>query len=75
MYPTIFAMGVKQVGNKTKIAGSLLVVTFSGGALLPLAMGYLSDHTNIAAAFSVPLICFVIIGVYAYTQKEVKLNK
>lgn len=72
MYPTIFAMGLKDVGDRKEIAGSLLVVTFLGGALLPLVMGYLSDFTSIATAFIVPMICCMVIGLFGLFQKDIK---
>jgi FHS family L-fucose permease-like MFS transporter len=39
MFPTIFALGIKGMGDKTKTAGSLLVMAIMGGALLPKLMG------------------------------------
>ena len=71
LYPTIFAMGIRGLGTQTKKAGSFLVMALVGGAFLPLAMGALADHFGSAWAFSVPLICFVVIAWYGLSQPPV----
>ncbi|KHN66254.1 MFS transporter [Acinetobacter calcoaceticus] len=70
MYPTIFAMGVRNLGTKTKLAGSILVMMLIGGAVIPVVMGYMSDMFGTAIAFIVPLICFSVIGMYGISQKK-----
>ncbi|WDF57125.1 L-fucose:H+ symporter permease [Mucilaginibacter sp. KACC 22063] len=66
MYPTIFALGIKGLGEETKIASSFLVMSIIGGAVAPLAMGYISDKTNsIQVAYIVPLLCFGFVLYYA----------
>lgn len=73
MYPTIFAMGVKNLGVHTKKAGSFLVMTLVGGAISPYFMGLIADLKNIQLAFIIPTLCFAVIGIYASLQK--KLNQ
>lgn len=58
MFPTIFALSIKNLGGYTKLGSSLLVMSIIGGALLPLLMGYISDLSNIQRAFIVPLACY-----------------
>jgi FHS family L-fucose permease-like MFS transporter len=57
MFPTIFALSIKQLGRYTKLGSSLLVASIIGGAICPAIMGFISDHSNIRVAFIVPLIC------------------
>ncbi len=57
MFPTIFALSVKQLGRYTKLGSSLLVASIIGGAIFPAIMGYISDHSTIRVAFVVPLVC------------------
>src|SRR6267143_692133 len=57
MFPTIFALSIKQLGRYTKLVSSLLVASILGGAICPAIMGFISDHSNIRVAFIVPLIC------------------
>ena len=71
MFPTIFALGVKGLGEETKIASSFLIMSIVGGAIFPLIMGRISDATggNIQLAYIVPLVCFVIVLLFAFMQK------
>ncbi len=48
MFPTIFALGLKGMGEKTKTAGSLLVMAILGGAALTKIMGMLADSRGAA---------------------------
>ncbi|MFI5139643.1 MAG: L-fucose:H+ symporter permease, partial [Sphingobacteriales bacterium] len=60
MFPTIFALGIKDLGEETKIASSFLVMSIVGGAVFPLLMGRISDSTgSMQNAYLVPLICFI----------------
>jgi MFS transporter, FHS family, L-fucose permease len=65
MFPTIFALSLKDLGPYTKLGSSLLVMSIVGGALIPVAMGKLSDVTNIQVAFVVPLLCHAYILYFA----------
>jgi FHS family L-fucose permease-like MFS transporter len=66
MFPTIFALGIKGLGTRTKTGGALIVMAIIGGALLTLAMGRLADRVSIAAGYLVPAACFVGIALYAW---------
>jgi FHS family L-fucose permease-like MFS transporter len=62
MFPTIFALGIKGLGEETKIASSFLVMAIIGGGVAPLFMGMISDATgSIQLAYIVPLLCFLVI--------------
>lgn len=62
MFPTIFALGIKGLGEETKIASSFLVMSIIGGGIAPLLMGLISDKTgSIQTAYIVPLVCFAVI--------------
>lgn len=66
MFPTIFALSIRNLGIHTKMASSLLVMSIVGGALAPLSMGFIADTTgSMSAAFSIPLVCYVAITLYA----------
>ena len=65
MFPTIFALGIKDLGEETKIASSFLVMSIIGGAVAPLIMGLISDKTgSMQIAYIVPLLCFIPILYY-----------
>src|SRR6266704_2642469 len=61
MFPTIFALGIKNLGVLTKRGSSLLVMAIVGGAFFPAIMGRISDALSIQKAFIVPLLCYVFI--------------
>lgn len=65
MYPTIFALGVKGLGTRTKTGGGVIVMSIVGGAAIPLVMGRLGDLTGVALSYSVPALCFVGVALYA----------
>jgi FHS family L-fucose permease-like MFS transporter len=65
MYPTIFALGIRGLGEDTKLGSSLIVMAIVGGAIMPLFMGWLADRFSMRVGFSMPLICFVFILAYA----------
>lgn len=65
MFPTIFALALKGVGQHTKRASSFLIMSIVGGAIAPVLMGFIADHASMAMAFIVPLCCFVVIAAYA----------
>jgi len=65
MFPTIFALGIKNLGPLTKRGSSMMVMAIIGGAFFPAIMGRISDATNIQTAFVIPLICYVYILYFA----------
>jgi MFS transporter, FHS family, L-fucose permease len=65
MFPTIFALSIKNLGPLTKTGSSLLVMAIIGGAVFPALMGYISDAMNIQRAFVIPLLAYVYIFYFA----------
>jgi MFS transporter, FHS family, L-fucose permease len=65
MFPTIFALSLKNLGPLTKRASSFLVMAIIGGALIPAVMGRISDVSNIQKAFIVPLLCYLFVIYFA----------
>ena len=74
MFPTIFALGIKGLGEESKIASSFLVMAIVGGGILPLFMGVISDRTgSIQASYIIPLMCFLV--TFYFGWKGHKINK
>ncbi len=75
MFPTIFSLGIKNLGGDTEYGSSLIIMSIVGGAILPRIFGYISDATgNIQYGYIVPLVCFLVIvyfGLKGY--KEIKV--
>jgi len=62
MFPTIFALGIKDLGADTKAGSSLIIMSIVGGAALPPILGFISDKTNnIQYGYIVPMIGFVAV--------------
>ncbi|MFH6965090.1 sugar MFS transporter [Flavobacterium plurextorum] len=77
MYPTIFSLGLKKLGNKTEQASSFLVMAMFGGAVFPPIMGF-AANTNIAYAYLLPIVCYVVILLFAvkyYKPKTLGLGE
>lgn len=73
MFPTIFALGIKDLGGDTEFGSSLLIMSIVGGALLPPLYGYISDvYHNIQYGYIVPLICFIVIFYFGYKGHKVE---
>ena len=73
MFPTIFALGIKELGEETKMASSLLVMSIVGGALAPLAMGLISDYTgSMQKAYIIPLLCFIAVAWFGWKGYKIK---
>ncbi|WP_129717019.1 sugar MFS transporter [Pedobacter sp. SYP-B3415] len=64
MFPTIFSLGMKNLGSKTKQAASFLSMGVVGAAFFPMLMGMVADK-NIASAYYLPIICYLVIFVFA----------
>ena len=65
MFPTIFAISLRGLGDYTKRASSYLMMTPIGGAVGPLMMGYVGDMTSMSFSFIVPLISYAVVLLYA----------
>jgi len=72
MFPTIFALGIRDLGPQTKKASSFIVMAIVGGALFPPLMGLISDHYTMSAGFFTPIPLFAFILYYALKGHEVK---
>ncbi len=71
MFPSIFALGIRGLGDKTKMASSILVLTVVGGAIAPWLMGNIGA-ISMNAGFVVPLFCFLYISFFGYIGSRVK---
>ena len=71
MFPTIFSIALTGLGNLTKSASSLLMMTPIGGCGF-LLMGMIADTTHVTLPFVVPFVGFLI--VLAYAVREYKLQ-
>jgi MFS transporter, FHS family, L-fucose permease len=66
MFPTIFALAVKDLGPQTRRGSSLLIMSIVGGAIMPWLMGRIADAQGMAPAFVIPLTCFLVVACYGW---------
>jgi FHS family L-fucose permease-like MFS transporter len=72
MFPSIFALGLKDLGVHTKRASSFQIMSIVGGAIVPFIMGSIADSQSTALAYSVPMLCFAVVfyfGGWGYKQR------
>lgn len=75
MFPTIFSLGIEGLGEDTKPASALIVMSIIGGALFPVLMGDIIDRNgdNIQIGYLVPLACYGVVllfGLYGHKQRR-----
>lgn len=67
MYPTHFALAIRGLGERTKLASSWMVTAIVGGSIMPMLMGWLADHYSMGIGFIMPLVCFAAIMCYGFS--------
>jgi FHS family L-fucose permease-like MFS transporter len=73
MFPTIFALGIKELGPNTKLGGSMIIMAIVGGAVFTPLMGLVFEATrSMAVAMLVPLGCYVFIAYYSFAGCRVR---
>ena len=66
MFPTIFAMGLKDLGANTNVASSLLVMGIIGGAVMTPMMGLIAERMHsTAAAYQLPLYGYLVVTAFS----------
>jgi fucose permease len=74
MWPAIWPMAIADLGKFTKTGSSLLVTGLIGGAILPLAFGYVADLVSYQGAFSVCLPAYLYIMYYALSGSKIRIR-
>jgi FHS family L-fucose permease-like MFS transporter len=76
MFPTIFALGIKELGPNTKLGGSIIIMSIIGGAVATPAMGLIFQFTrSMAMAMLVPLLCYAFITHYSFYGSKVRVPR
>jgi FHS family L-fucose permease-like MFS transporter len=65
MFPTIYGMGIRGLGEDTKIGGAGMVMAIAGAAFLTQIQGIVSDFSSVKLAYWIPTIAFGIIAYYS----------
>ncbi len=76
MFPTIFAIGISGIGTDTKSASSFIIMAIVGGAVIPPLASLVTDGTaHINYSYSVVLLCFLVVLVFAWNTREIAADK
>jgi len=74
MFPTIFALGIKELGPNTKLGGSIIIMAIIGGAVFTPIMGFVFQISHsMAMALLVPLFCYAFVTYYSFIGSKVRL--
>ncbi|MDR1666702.1 MAG: L-fucose:H+ symporter permease [Bacteroidales bacterium] len=65
MFPTIYGIGIRGLGDDTKIGGAGMVMAIAGAAVLTQIQGIVSDSSSIELAYWIPAVAFGVIAYYS----------
>ncbi|MGU3536874.1 sugar MFS transporter [Methylobacterium sp. A54F] len=65
MFPTIFAMAIEGLGERTAQGAGIVCVAIVGGAVVPVLTGLLADRIGLSLALGAPVLCYLCIAAYA----------
>jgi FHS family L-fucose permease-like MFS transporter len=75
MFPTIFSLALRGLGEHTSQGSGVLCLAIVGGALIPLLQGVLADSMGLQAAFILPVICYLYIVFYGLRGSRVVVTE
>ena len=70
MFPTIFSLGLAELGSLTGNGSGMLTMAIVGGAVLPVIQGVIADHVGIHHAFFLPVLCYLYILFYGLSGSK-----
>ncbi|MDR1779437.1 MAG: L-fucose:H+ symporter permease [Tannerella sp.] len=76
MFPTIYGIALKGMGDEAKLASAGLILAIGGGCIMPPAQGWLIDvaHfgwiSSVRFSFILPLVCFIVIALFGWWVKQ-----
>ena len=65
MFPSIFTLGVAELGPLTGDGSGVMIMAIVGGAIIPVAQGWIADQIGIHHAFFLPVVCYLYILFFA----------
>jgi FHS family L-fucose permease-like MFS transporter len=73
MFPTIFSLGIKDLGRDKQQASSFIVMGVVGGAIFPPLMGLIAN-SSVSNAYYLPIICYAVVAAFGISYKYLKPN-
>lgn len=72
LFPNIFALGIAGLGPMTSKGSGLIMTAVWGGALIPVFIGWISDHSTYGLSLLVPVVCYLYIAFYGFAGHKPK---
>jgi FHS family L-fucose permease-like MFS transporter len=69
MFPSIFTLGLQDLGPLTSKGASVMIAAIVGGAVIPLATGRLADKIGLQLSFLLPALCYVYIAAFGFANR------
>jgi FHS family L-fucose permease-like MFS transporter len=70
MFPSIFTLGVAELGPLTGDGSGVMIMAIVGGAIIPVAQGAIADRIGIHHAFFLPVLCYLYILFFALSGSK-----
>jgi len=70
MFPNIFTLGIVGLGPMTSKGSGLIMTAVVGGAIIPVVIGYLVDHSSYQVALLLPVLCYLYIAFYGFVGSK-----
>ena len=72
MFPTIFTLGIAQLGPLASRASSLIIMATMGGAIIPYIQGRIADFYGLQISFLMPALCYIYIAFFGFWGARVR---
>ena len=72
MFPSIFTLGIDNLGPLTGRGSSLIVASIVGGAIIPVLQGKIADNIGVHHAFLIPVVCYIYIALFGFSRPRFK---
>lgn len=70
MFPTIFTLGLQNLGKATSQGSGILCLAIVGGAIVPLGQGLIADSMNLSVSFLLPVVCYFYIAFFGLSGSK-----
>ena len=75
MFPTIFTLAIQGLGRRTGEGSGVLCMAIVGGAIVPVAMGWLADNASLLYSFALPFACYLYIAVLRAERSSARCER
>ena len=71
IFPLVFSITVERYPTRSNEISGLMMMAISGGAVIPLIIGWVSDLSNVAIGMSILIVCMIcLLSVSIYSLKK-----